>query len=250
MPQKKSLFCQPPCSSLTSREWVWNAQLCGNHRKQMPEMTAGKTDGACLSGPLGRECDRFYLPSKGRTAGLPSVCENKSGATRNEKWSWQDKELHFPDSMDTKPGLLTLQESSLTRADGDMNPESFRRSTGQWWELLPIFIPATHSPVSSTHNWTTAFQQVKITSKAQVLSGRQSMNNHSSTGSTFSSPTKTTNMSWEGVPIGTSLKIHFSLLQIRNSVQLFADLSDDGKEIFAAKMILRAPIHSPQTSLS
>ena len=53
----------------------------------MPEMAAGKTDGACLSGPLGRGCDPFYLPSKGRTAGLPSVCENKSGATRNEKWS-------------------------------------------------------------------------------------------------------------------------------------------------------------------
>lgn len=67
LPQKKSLFCQPAFSSLTSWEWARNAQFRGNHGKQMPMMAAGKTDCFCLSVPLGRNviCFNTTLSFKG-----------------------------------------------------------------------------------------------------------------------------------------------------------------------------------------
>lgn len=92
----------------------------------------------------------------------------------------------------------------------------------------------------------TAFQQVKTISNTQVLSGRQSINNHGSSGCTFSPYSK----KHECVPGRGS---HWQLFEHPflsspngNSVQS----SDDGKVTHAAEATPRAPIHSPKTSLS
>lgn len=53
----------------------------------------------------------------------------------------------------------------------------------------------------------------------------------------FSSPTRATAVSWEGVSTSSSLTFHFSLLQIRNSVQWW-QTSDGRKETHAAELTL------------
>ena len=53
----------------------------------------------------------------------------------------------------------------------------------------------------------------------------------------FPFPTRATAVSWEGVSIGSSLTFHFSLLQVRNSIQ-WSQTSADDKETHAAELTL------------
>ena len=239
MPRKKSLFCQPACSSLTSQEWAWNAQFHGNHSKERLVMAAGKPDGSCLSGPHSRECDRFYFPSKGRTAGLPGVCENKSAAARNEKWPWQDEELHFPSCLYTglnghKVRTVNPWRSKPLKSRWWKKPTMFQEARGQWGQALCFLVSVIQSPVSSIHILqNNCISTGKNHFKCPGPFRQAIVNNHSSTGFTFSFPTKTTNVSWEGVPSAPPWK---SICSSPNQ-KFCIDLSDDGKEIFAAEVL-------------
>lgn len=82
-----------------------------------------------------------------------------------------------------------------------------------------------------------AFQKVKTTSNTQVLSGRQSMNNHSSNGSPFSLSNKSHSCVLGG-------GFHWQLLDLpllsspnQKFCTVVAD-SDDGKETHAAELTL------------
>lgn len=143
MPQKKSLFCQPACSSLTSQEWAWNAQFHGNHSKERLVMAAGKTDGSSSQDHIVANAISFISPPREGLLGFQVsvktsqlLQEMKNGLDKMKSCVFHP--VCTQDSMDTKWGLLTLGDPSLSRADGDRNPQSFRSPQGTEGKCFPF----------------------------------------------------------------------------------------------------------------
>lgn len=141
---------------------------------------------------------------------------------------------------------LTLQGPHLNTAHWDMSPEGFRRSVvGN----VPFSVTETilYSGVPNTPRMF-AFQKVKTTSNTQVVSGRQSRNNHSQM-----VPFSLSNKSHSCVLGGG---FHWQLLDLpflSSPNQKFCTVVADlwwWKRDTCSRADSRAPIHSPKTSLS
>lgn len=188
-------------------------------------MAAGKTDGSCLSGPHSREWDRFYFLSNGRIAGLPGVCENKSAAARNEKWPWQDEELHFSSCLYTglnghKVRIVNPWRSKPLKSRWWYKPTKFQEATGQWGQALSSLVSVTQSSVSSIHILqnnciSTGKNHFKCPGPFKQAIREQSQLNWFH----FFLSNKNHKRILGRGSISPSLKIHFALLQIRNFVQ-------------------------------
>lgn len=258
MPQREPSIRQPACSSLTSWKWAWNAQFCGSHENRCPCWWQVRHC-HCLAVPLGRECDPFHLCSLPQGLlgfqvfvktcqvwGMTGLQEMKNGLNVMKscifhlvlKWAQKD----------TKWGGLNPSGSIPRWSRLGHEPRKFQESQQDpGWKCPPFLYNSSLRFIQRlSYPRTTALQQAKSTSNTQVLSGRQPMNNQSSSGTT---PSLSRNHKWVLGWGSHSSNVPVRLLQIGNAVQWLQTL-DDGKKTHTIEMTSKKPIHSPKTNPS